>query len=363
MKLSKKFLPLIFILAASLLLSACSGRRFVPEGWPGITVDGDTAYVAYRDHVYFIDQNGVEFDRFPEEKENGQTFFAAPVLTENGDLLVGSYAGSFYNISATTAQQNGETWELAQSRFVGSPLLLNNTIYLPSAEYHLYALDAKLNPIEGFNFEIDHPLWAPPVTDGKLLYITAQDHFLYALNPSNGAIVWQQDMGGTMVSSPVLDDNGILYVGTFSSEVIAFDTATQSEKWRFNTEDWVWATPTLADGILYITDLSGIVYAIDANEGSQKWRYDSGSSIPGGVLVHEEQIYFGNESGTVYALDIKGVLKWNHGLSKEDAEVSAFGTPVVFGDTIIFGIVNDGLILAAFDSNGATQWDFTPEEK
>ena len=55
MKTSRKFLlPLLLILAASLLLSACTGGRFVPEGWPGMHVEGDTLYVAYRDHIYFL---------------------------------------------------------------------------------------------------------------------------------------------------------------------------------------------------------------------------------------------------------------------------------------------------------------------
>ena len=77
-------------------------------------------------------------------------------------------------------------------------------------------------------------------------------------NPSAGAIT----------EAPTYVD-GILYVGTLSSEVVAVNVTGNLPKIvnRFKAGNWVWGSPVFDDGVLYFGDLDGTLYALDAKTG------------------------------------------------------------------------------------------------
>jgi outer membrane protein assembly factor BamB len=102
----KHILRIIILLALSFVLSAC-GTRVLPASWPGITVAGDTVYVAYSNFVYALElDDGDEVWRFPKEAEGSQAFFAEPVLTKDGQLLIGAYNSLFYSLDAETGDES-----------------------------------------------------------------------------------------------------------------------------------------------------------------------------------------------------------------------------------------------------------------
>src|SRR5574341_2699026 len=74
---SKHFFILFTLLFLSLSLSACAGgAATAASSWPGLTVDGETAYLAYNQHVYAINvADGKEKWRFPPEASNKRTTF------------------------------------------------------------------------------------------------------------------------------------------------------------------------------------------------------------------------------------------------------------------------------------------------
>ena len=102
MKKTRTFL-IISLLTLSMILSAC-GSRMSASSWPGISVNENEVYLAYNQHVYALDLNSVnqsqiqEKWRFPAEAQANVTFFTPPVLTEDGQLLVGGYDNVFYSL-------------------------------------------------------------------------------------------------------------------------------------------------------------------------------------------------------------------------------------------------------------------------
>ena len=52
---TKTLVITIMLIFLSLLISGCRGSGFIAGSWPGITVDGDTAYIAYNQAIYSID--------------------------------------------------------------------------------------------------------------------------------------------------------------------------------------------------------------------------------------------------------------------------------------------------------------------
>ena len=98
--------PLIsfLLIVVVLVLSGCvGGGQATATGWPGLSADETTAYLAYNRHVYAVDlTNGVEKWRFPIEQDNKRSFYATPVLTTDGQLLAGSYEKILFSLDPKT---------------------------------------------------------------------------------------------------------------------------------------------------------------------------------------------------------------------------------------------------------------------
>ncbi len=351
-----RILLILTIITLGLLLSACSGNRFAATSWPGLTVDEDTAYLAYGPHVFAINLNsGNQRWKYPAEADTTVTFFAAPTLTGDGQLLASGYNNILYSLDPKNGNQNW-TFEDATNRLIGSPLATEQGIFVPSADHNLYALDMDGKLL--WEFTTDQALWAMPTANGGALYLPAMDHNFYALDMDSGRELWALDLGGAMVGAPVLnEDHSVVYVGTFGNEVLAINTSSHNVLWRFQTDGWVWSSLTLAEDRLYFGDLDGNLFAVNTGNGSLAWRIETDGIISGAPLVTEDAVYIGTEAGTLYALDLDGNPLW----SKTLEESKLYGSPVAAGEYILITVIGEEALLYAFDADGNIEWQFTPE--
>lgn len=358
MNKKRNLLILTSLLGAALILSGCSGEGFIPTSWPGVTVSdsGSELYIAHDRGIYRVSQaSGAQELAYPAETINGATFFANPVLTDDGQMIAASYNNHLYSFAAANGALN---WDFkAGSRFIAAPLLLDETLYAPNADGTLYALNLSGDLL--YTFESGDGLWATPVTDGSAIFLAGMDSKVTSLKPGSLAVNWEVETGGAMVSSPVLDEaTGLLYVGTFNSEVLGINARTGRIEWRAETSAWVWGPPTLQDGILYVGDLNGNLYAFDTrNGGAPLWTVQLDGQIAGAPLVTAEGLYIGTGNGFFYGIDLNGTLRF----SKEFEDTKLLGTPYLLEDLILVGSDGDDAALKAFNANGVVQWEFTPD--
>ena len=100
--MKNKFIPVVIIMAVlTISLSACAGGRMMASGWPGIAADEETAFIAFNQHIYAVNlTNGLEQWRYPAEADNDITFYAAPAITEDGQVIAGGYDNILYSLNA-----------------------------------------------------------------------------------------------------------------------------------------------------------------------------------------------------------------------------------------------------------------------
>jgi outer membrane protein assembly factor BamB len=362
MNTKQLFLSLLFLATAG-LLSACGGRVGA-SSWPGVTVGDDTVYVAYTNFVYAINpSNGTETWRFPsaESADRSITFFAEPGITEDGHLIVGDYNKNLYSLDAKSGQEN---WKFNQSndRYIAGPLVTERGIFAPSADGNLYALNfdgQSLWPA----FQTGEADWAVPASDGERIYLPSMDHKIYAVDIQTGRQIWvSDDMGGAIVGTPALSEDGILYVGTFANELIALSIENGEEVWptRVATDDWIWSGPALSNDILYFGDLSGKLYAINRENGSPFWGQPVTleGAVAGTPLVTEGAIYIGTEAGFLYKLDKDGTQDW-----KQAIEGKIYTSPVQVDELIVVALIESDSVLIAFNANGGQAWSFVPQNE
>jgi len=351
-----KIYSLSVIILLGLFLSAC-GSAIGASSWPGMTVDEENniVYVAYNQHVYSLDaSSGRESWRFPAEAENGQSFFAAPVIGEDNQLLIGSYGKLLYSLDL---ENNGRlTWQFdsASDRYIGSILANEEGFFAPNADGSIYAL-SNSGQLQ-WTYESGDALWASPVSDAELLYLPSIDHNIYALSLQNGDLSWQQDLGAGIVSRPQLSDEGVLYVGTFGSEVVALNSTNGVIQWRASTAAWVWGAPSYSEGLVFAADIEGNVYAFDAENGQEIWQVSTDGAITGDPLVANDHVYVSTENGQVMSIGIDGSIQWT-----QTVEGQAFSSPVLAGELILIGLVDGDAVVTALDSNGNIEWSFVPQ--
>ena len=351
----------LLLLLAAILLSACSGQ--VSGSWPGLTSNGDRAYLAFHQYVYAVDLNtGQMIWRFPEKPESNINFFAPPALTPQGRLIVGSYALNgakprLYSLDAKTGQIHW-VFENATNHFIASPLVTDQGIYAPNADGSLYALGFDMENL--WIYPTDRGIWASPTTDEDCtcIYFASMDHRLYKVNAQTGEEEWKTtDLGGALAGPPTYHAS-VLFQGTSNNQMLALDAASKENIWTFQTEGWVWSGAAYDDGVVYFGDLKGNVYAVNASTGEKIWAVKADGAIVSKPLVYKGLIYYTTETANIYAVDKQGTLQW-----RQETPAKIYGPVVAAGDMILVALTDLKNPLLAYDLNGNLKWTFSVPEK
>ncbi|MEA2008236.1 MAG: PQQ-binding-like beta-propeller repeat protein [Chloroflexota bacterium] len=357
--MKKNLFLILIVLVLALTLSSCSGRTLAASGWSGLMADEETAYLAAGSQIYAINlKNGSLKWAYPSEVEAKISFYADPVLTEDGQLIIGGYNGVLYSLDPANGTENW-TYEKATSQYIGSPLVTSEGIFAPSADNNVYAVSLQGKELWE-PFTTNDPVWAQPITieGSDYIYVASMDHRIYAINSKTGAEVWKTgDLGGPIVSAPAIEDN-VLYVSTFANEVLAINVETQSVLWRFETQDWAWASPVVDGDQLYVSDLAGGFYALDKESGEQLWQIIPGGEIVSAPLIVDESIYFGTSEGAFIVVNSEGTIQQNTPL---DGKLYSH---IIATENIILVAPseNEEALLIGFDPSGIQKWSFAPEK-
>jgi eukaryotic-like serine/threonine-protein kinase len=359
MNKNQLYIP-FFLLLSVLFLSACGGTG-TSTSWPGLSVDQDRAYLAYNQFVYAIElQSGGQIWRFPAEKaESNVTFYAPPVLTPEGNLIIGSFTQNgqksrLYSLDAATGTVKG-IFEQAANNYIASPLVTEQGIYAPNADGVLYALDSDLNL--RWKYPTSRAIWASPTSNETCdcVFVASMDHSLYSIDARTGTLKWKSaDLGGALAGSPTFGSNGLLFIGTSGNQMMALNAQDGSIIWVYNTSGWIWSGAALHDGNLYFGDLQGNLVALKAETGVELWTVKADGAILTKPLVFNDQIYYTTENNFVYAVDLNGNPTW-----RQEMSAKVYAPAVAAEDLILIALTDQKAPLAAYDLNGKLLWTFS----
>jgi len=350
--MKKKILIITMFAILAMSLTACSGVMNA-SGWPGISGDEDSVYVAYANEVYSLRlKDGSLNWRFPEKVEAARTFFANPAVN-GASIIVGDYKNQLYSLDIETGSTRW-TFDEAKNRYIGGALIVEDTVLAPNADHKLYALD--LNGNLKWTFEARQALWSTPIARDNVVYLSSMDHYLYALDIRDGSLIWEVDLGGAIVYSPSFDTDTI-FVATLSNEVIAVDANNGAIKWSNLAESGLWSQPIYHEEVVYYGDSAGKILAVNASDGSLIWDYQMGEMVSGAPVVMPSGIVFAGENGKLIALNFDGEILWTRSITGK-----LFTGPVVVDGMLVLGISQGEEVLKAYDFNGNEIWKFTPEK-
>lgn len=362
----KKFILVITILLGAVLLSACARGPVHGATWPGLTADGNAAYLT-DGSVYAINlKDGKALWTYPGSTK--LLFHAPPAITPDGLVIVGS-AGTEYSLVAINPNDlnpdtnaPNEAWKFtgAKDHWMAAPLVLDNKLFAANSDGNLYILDLQdgQSVKDATVVKIGGRLWAQPTTDGERVYVTSLDHTVSAIDANTYDILWQENVGGAVPGSAVIGGDGMLYVGSLASQLERFDPLTGKHQSVLDAENWIWNTPSVEGDTLYFSDVDGNFYSFNTSTGSLNWKpVQPDGPITASSLVQSDYVLLATESGSVFAMGRDGTQIW-------PAEVGGkiYTTPVATENFILVAPLETDFYLVALNPSGGISWKFTPGE-
>ncbi len=185
------------------------------------------------DHtVYAIDpQNGTQKWRSPKL---GGAVVGTPAYSENGILFVGTFGGKLF---ALNAKDGSIIWEFstADGGWIWSgPTLSEGVVYFGDLDGYFYAVDAN-NGSQMWQLppeQLDGEIVGSPLVIEDSIYITSEDGILFKLDTA-GRIQWSQTIGGKIYTSPKAADDLILVAPIQIDELLVAVNQDGVRQWSF----------------------------------------------------------------------------------------------------------------------------------
>ena len=172
--------------------------------------------------------------------------------------------------------------------------------------------------------------------------------------------LWQFSAGGPVVPAPTVSD-GVVFAGSDDHQVYALDGSTGALLWSFTTADAVRSSPTISAGVVYVGSNDNHLYALDAASGELRWKVDTGDLVEYQPAVSDGMVFLSaRDRGAhqLHALDAKlGEQIW---VAEPPIAFDPQTAPTVSGSQVyVTGLAGDLLALSA--STGEEIWTFRAE--
>jgi outer membrane protein assembly factor BamB len=274
---------------------------------------------------------------------------AYPLVADGRVFVAWAESGPTYHQHLVALDEaNGsalwETVDLADGNFIGLAYE-NGRVFAVDYDGLLKTFDAATGDLD---WSVQLPgQWlftsSPSVMDGVVFVGGAGSAgTVYALDASNGALLWTQEVWNGDDSSPAIAD-GNVFVSYVCPQVYSLDTVSGATNWHYSgpCEGGGGATPVVRDHRLYVRDWpsapSGYVFdsdtgdllnridmqttpAIGATDGyflqsgtlrgvelddlSVLWSFAGDGQLGTAPIVVDDFVFIGSQSGMLYALDV-----------------------------------------------------------
>ena len=240
-------------------------------------------------------------------------------------LTVGSDDNIYISSSGDSIKVVDAEGKLAWSYSVDGPVdtfisidQLNGTLYFVDSAKYLNAVSAPASSNSSatlkWRYKLDGNVIWPSIAigaEGSVVYLTSKSGALYAINTASGNLRWRYQAGSAIESSPVIDDAGVVYFGSYDGKVYGV-SAEGNLAFRFATGGRVQSTPAIgSDRVLYVGSDDNKLYAVplptysDSNVVHQPaalWSHRTPGDIASSPLVGDQVVIIDSYSNALTAL-------------------------------------------------------------
>lgn len=226
---------------------------------------------------------------------NGTNELMLPKMTDSkAAVIVGTASGRVYCYDVETLQ---EYWinETSQGMIETKPLHVNNKLIYGSWDSNIYCIDAKKGWLIWKWSETDNFYYSPaackPITDGKRVYVTSPEKYVFAIDLNLGTTDWKKNNYNAWESIGISNNGKLLLVKSFQDHFHVVSTITSNWVKDINMKfgiDTMPVTPIEWNKQILFGAKNGRVYKINEN-----YRYQTILFL-GSSRVHSVQHIGGN---------------------------------------------------------------------
>ena len=200
-----------------------------------------------------------------------------------------------------------------------------------------------------------HTEWGltEPSVDAIHVVFGSQDGSLYCLDRATGILRWKVDMSAVVTARPLLLVD-VVYVTAFDSALTAVDLVDGAVLWRLPLGESVeYSGPREHHGDLYFAGSSGSVFRVDPKERRIVWQARVGQRFRTAVAVTPDLVCAADESGT-YGLDPEsGNIRWTRSEWGENPVIDGHHVFLTTRNAAFFVLdVHDGSTVASHAIEG-----------
>jgi outer membrane protein assembly factor BamB len=298
------------------------------EGAPAVV--GGVVYVASLDkHLYAI-----ELATGKQKWKTKLGYMKSSPSVKGDRVFIGDLDGKFYAVNtadgkvAWTFEAEGEIH--AAANFHGENVIFG------SHDSTLYCLSKDGKKV--WAAKVDGPINAAAAIVGDRTFATGcSDGILHVIDVTNGKELDSIDLvGQTLSTGAVVGDR--IYVSMESNQVVAADLKTLKKLWAFEApkrQQPFRSSAAVAQGLVVAGSRDKKVYAIDAKTGQEKWNFETDGQVDASPVIVGERVYVGclSNDGNFYVLDLKTGKK----LQELNLDSAVGGSVAVGPDCILVG--------------------------
>jgi outer membrane protein assembly factor BamB len=238
-------------------------------------------------------------------------------------------------------------------------------------------VQSKASMVQPWEFKTGKGIFSSPVVDEDgTVYIGSADHYFYAIT-QNGSLKWKCKTNEIIDSSALLDNRGFVYVGSGDSYVYCINCETGRIVWKskahavqevqqqfkiktYNVNWFEGNIGMLPDGSIIAPNDNYLVYELDRATGQRKTQYIANEmiwSLPA-VNTKTERLFFGTQFmalKNIYCYNYRTKeLEWTNGGWGSNAASPLLTSSAENGLVIVGGY--DGYVRAFAQDSGKQLW-------
>ncbi len=257
-------------------------------------------------------------------------------------------------------------WNRSLGNAVGSPVVYNNTVYVMTQNkvfaYSLYG-DHLWNRSGNGSDIIPYPPSLAVYNNTLVVSLKeSTNHFLQALNATDGTLFWNSHLRGRTSNPAIYED--VVYVGGGLNSSWAMVTAVWftngTQRWNYTfdqTCSMVRSSPAVSNDRVFVgvtcPQALDDFYAFNATNGSVIWSKNLGTNlVPSPTVTNNGIVFMGSDDNKVYAFDVtNGDELWMY----TTPNLITYSSPTIVDGRLYIGCENGNMYAFAQNDTIAPQ--------
>lgn len=233
------------------------------------------------------------------------TFLLATPSYKDGVLYVGDIDGVLRTLDAKTGDVK---WQFtANAELETGPNFYGSNLLLTSHDGALYAIDSETGK-EQWRHETEAPIQCGATLAGKLTFLAGCDEFLHVIDVEKGQPAEEPLPLFAPTGSTPSVSRGVVYVPTYSGEILAYDPKKREPLWRFSdpdlAEEFKRVSVAVGDKLVVAASRNKRLFALDAATGEVKWKETLRKRSDASPIIAGKSVFVAAADGRIMRFDL-----------------------------------------------------------